>query len=119
MKRDKGFTLIEVLAALMIFSVAIIGLSHTGTQSAQTVSVLEQKMLAGVVADNALVEARRKPLKMGTQAGKETAKGYPFEWEVITRKTPVKSYFEMTVKVRRLDQEQVILERTSYRQGGG
>ena len=39
MKED-GFTLVEVLAALLIFSFAIIGLTRAGTESVRAVSVL-------------------------------------------------------------------------------
>ena len=57
MKQD-GFTLIEVLAALAIFSIAIIGLSGANTQSIKTTDRVTDKTYAGFVADNQLVLAR-------------------------------------------------------------
>ena len=55
---ELGFTLVEVLAALLIFSFAIVTLTHSGAESVRAVSVLEQKTYAGIVADNRIVRAR-------------------------------------------------------------
>ena len=50
--RDDGFTLIEVLASLLIFSLAIIGLTRSSMESVRTASVLQNKSYAAIVADN-------------------------------------------------------------------
>lgn len=115
--RDAGFTLIEVLAALLIFSMAIIGLSHAGTESARAVSALDEKMLASIVADNQLVLARQGPLEIGTQQGQETAMSRGFEFDLLTRKTDTPNFYQIIVKVRRDDGEQVLIERTAFRKG--
>ena len=54
---EAGFTLVEVLAALLIFSFAIIGLTHSGTESVRAITILEHKTYAGIVADNRIVQA--------------------------------------------------------------
>ena len=66
---DRGFTLVEVMAALMIFSVAIVGLVGVNNQGLRTVNAIEQKMIAGVVADNVIVEARRKDVQISESDG--------------------------------------------------
>ena len=68
---EAGFTLVEVLAALLIFSFAIIGLTHSGTESVRAITILEHKTYAGIVADNRIVQARLKPLKIGVSIGEE------------------------------------------------
>lgn len=114
--RDDGFTLIEVLAALVIFSVAIVGLIQLNTQSIRTVSSLETKMLAGVVADNVIVEARReKDISLGEKDGEEIAKGRKFEWAQDITATEMENFYRIVVKVRAADSEQVLIERTGFR----
>ena len=113
--RDAGFTLVEVLASLLVFSIAIIGLTKAGTESARALSVIEGKMLAGVVADNQLVLARQSRLETGTKTGEETVMDRAFEFELITSETEVKDFFQLTVKVSADETEQVLVERTAFR----
>jgi len=114
--KDDGFTLIEVLAALMVFSIALIGLTRAGTESARAVGVIEDKMLAGIVADNQLTLARIDQLKNGTQSGHTVLMSRPFEYEISTSKTDVTGFFRVIVKVRHENSDQVIVERTAFRQ---
>ncbi len=115
-RKDDGFTLIEVLAALVIFSVALTGLVHVNTQSVRTVNSLEAKMLAGIVADNVIIEARRKELQKGSQSGEEIAKGKKFIWEQEISETELKGFYEIVVSVKANDKDQVIVKRRAYRQ---
>ena len=79
-QKDSGFTLVEVLASLLIFSVAIIGLTRSGTESVRAIIVLEHKTYAGIIADNRIVQSRLKPLKLGTSSGVERAAGREYDW---------------------------------------
>lgn len=116
MKQD-GFTLIEVLAALLVFSVAIVGLTHAGTESTRAVSAIDQKMLAGIVADNQLILSRQGPLKHGVETGEETAMSRAFNYTVETRPTEVPGFHQITVRVSAKGWAQVIVERTAFRGG--
>ncbi len=116
-KNEQGFTLVEVLAALLVFSLSIIGLTHTGTQSARAVSVISEKSLAGIVADNALIKARIQPLKIGTAEGQETQMGQSFFYKITTTQTPVENFYSLNVSVQRDGFEQVIITRQAYRRG--
>lgn len=116
--KDQGFTLIEVVAALMIFSVGIVGLIAMNTQSIRTVNTLEDRFVAGVVADNVLVEARRaERLEIGEERGQETSMGREFEWVREVARTDTKDFFKITVQVREEDQEGLLIERTAFRTG--
>ena len=114
-QKDAGFTLVEVLAALLIFSFAIIGLTHSGTESVRAVSVLENKTYAGIVADNRIVQARLKPLKIGTSSGTENAAGRNYEWREEISKTESAGFYRILVTIREQDKEQIILTRTAFR----
>ena len=67
--REAGFTLVEVLAALAIFSITGIGLVRVASENAKTARMVESRALAGVVADNHLARTlvRARPLEPGTE----------------------------------------------------
>ena len=112
---ESGFTLIEVLAALLVFSIAIIGLSHSGSESVRAVSVLEHKSYAGIVADNQLIRARLRPLQRGVETGESQMAGRDYDWRVETVETDSAGFFRMTVSVSQKDSEQTIMTRIAYR----
>lgn len=114
-QHERGFTLVEVLAALLVFSFAIIGLTHAGTQSTQAVSVISEKSLAGIVADNALVQSRLRPVKLGTQTNTVEQMGQTFSYTVTTAKTQVTDFYSLEVSVKKESQQQVLISRQAFR----
>jgi len=113
--RDEGFTLVEVLAALLIFSFAIIGLTRAGTESVRAVSVLKDKSYAGIVADNQLIRARIAPLEVGAKTGKESVSGKSYDWRVETSDTESDGFYRLIVTVSDAESDQVIISRTAFR----
>ena len=113
--REAGFTLVEVLAALLIFSFAIIGLTRAGTESLRAVSVLKDKSYAGIVADNQLIRTRIAPLEVGVKTGKETVSGKTYEWRVETSKTESDGFYRLIVTVNDIESDQLILSRSAFR----
>ena len=113
--REAGFTLVEVLAALLIFSFAIIGLTRAGTESVRAVSVLKDKSYAGIVADNQLIRARIAPLGVGVKTGKESVSGKTYEWRVETSKTESDGFYRLIVTVNDAESDQLILSRSAFR----
>lgn len=115
---ERGFTLVEVLAALLVFSIAILGLTRSGTESVRAVTILEHKSYAGIVADNQLIRARLKPLKTGVETGEDKAAGRDYDWRLETRETDSAGFYRMVVTVREKDKEQIIITRTAFRGAG-
>lgn len=111
-RKDSGFTLVEVLAALLIFSLAIVGLSHSTTQSVAHTQRLTHKTYAGVVADNQLILARMRRPEIGTKSGKEDAGGHSYSWRLETAKTPQDGLLELRVYVSQEDD--VYVSRTAW-----
>lgn len=114
MKED-GFTLVEVLAALLIFSFAIIGLTRAGTESVRAVSALKDKSYAGIVADNQLIRARIAPLEVGVKTGEESVSGKVYDWRVETSQTDNADFYRLIVTVNDANNDQVIISRTAFR----
>ncbi|MEE9346885.1 MAG: type II secretion system minor pseudopilin GspI [Robiginitomaculum sp.] len=115
LENESGFTLIEVLASLVVFSVGIIGLTGAGTQSARAVSALEIKTLGSIVADNQIVLARSQPLKTGISSGESVVMSRSFSYQLETVKTDVPNFYRIYVKVKRSGGAQTVAERTAYR----
>lgn len=115
--KEAGFTIVEVLAALLIFSFAIIGLTHSGTESVRAVSILEDKTYAGIVADNRIVQARLKPLKVGTSNGAESAAGREYEWREVISETESNGFYQILITVTSKDNDQILITRAAFRTG--
>lgn len=79
---DRGFTLAEVLVALVIFSVAAVSLAHLVTGLTAGTGHARAMMLARIEADNRLVEAVADPsvLGAGTMKGTGEQRGQRFNW---------------------------------------
>ena len=82
-----GFTLVEVLVALAIVSIALLAALRAAGQGTNNVGELRSRLLAGWVAENLLEEhhAREDWLPLGIQRGTGRQGGIEFVWrEEIT-----------------------------------
>ncbi len=116
MRKEAGFTLIEVLAALLIFSTAIMGLMHAGTENIRAVQVLEKKQLAGIVADNQLLLAlnAQTEIKPGTNQDDVQLAGRDWLWKIRTEDTGTSGFYRLTVEVKEKTSEQILVSRTAF-----
>lgn len=80
MKRQRGFTLLEVLVALAVVAVAFAGIMRSIGQSADTSLYLRDKTLATWVAQNRLAEHHIKGDWPGTGTRTGTAELAGREW---------------------------------------
>lgn len=79
---DAGFSLVEMVVALAVFSLAVLGLLNLAGENTRTAIVIEERVLAGVVADNRAVEAMtlEVPELAGATSGTETAGDRIWRW---------------------------------------
>ncbi len=115
-RQENGFTLVEVLVALLIFSTAIMGLMQASTQNIRVVQAVEQRQLAGMVADNRLLIAvnRVHKIEVGTQQNVTEMAGVKWAWIIRTSETGQAGFFKMVIDVRDERAEQIIVTRTAY-----
>jgi len=111
MKQD-GFTLVEVLAALLIFSLGIVGLSRAGAQSIAHADRLTDKTYAGIVADNQLVLARLREPQVRTESGEEVIGGRKYDWRLNTIETKQDGLFELQISV--FEDEDLLITRRAW-----
>lgn len=78
----KGFTLIEMLVALAVFSLAALALLNLTGESTRSAARAQTRILAGIVADNLSVEAaldHQRPAQVQT-SGQVTLGGRDWRW---------------------------------------
>ncbi len=101
----RGFTLIEVLAALVIVALGMLGVIEAVTQHAKNGAYLREKTLAHWVAMNLITERRLQSSPPDIQ---ETSDEIEFantrwRWTLRVSETPVESLRRMDVFVRHAD----------------
>lgn len=98
----KGFTLIEVLLALSVFSMAGIALLSTADNHFTNLSILEKKMYADWVASNQLVEAKihQSWPPQNNKKGKVEMAGREWHWQQKVIKTQDKEMRAIVIEVR-------------------
>jgi general secretion pathway protein I len=87
--KRSGFTLIEVLVALAVASLALLALARAGSAALDTQAELEQRTLALWVADNRLAELRLlRPVQPGTSRGSTLLGERQWRWQSLIQPAP-------------------------------
>ena len=99
--RGAGFTLIEVLVALAIVSIALLSALRAAGQGTNNVDELRSRLLAGWVAENLLAEHRARAdwLPLGIQRGTSREGGLDFAWREEVIATPNAAFRRVDVRV--------------------
>jgi general secretion pathway protein I len=113
---ESGFTLVEVLASLLIFSIAILGLMHAGAENIKAVRLVEQKQIAGIIADNQLILAQtdERGLRLGTSQEVVEMSGQKWDWELRVEETDLDGFLRLVVNVREENQDRLLISRTAF-----
>jgi general secretion pathway protein I len=100
--RMRGFTLIEVLAALVIVALGMLGVIEAVTQSARNGTYLREKTLAHWIAMNVITERRLQgaPPDIAETNGDVEYAGQQWRWTLRVTQTQVESMRRMDVSVR-------------------
>lgn len=116
-KKQTGFTLIEVLVALVILAVTMAAVSRTASSSINHVEALRIRVIADWVAQNRLAQhqARGDYPQPGIQTGSEEQAGKTYPWQEEIIATPNPTMRRIIVNVYAPDDKQHSLrELTGY-----
>ena len=96
----KGFTLVEVLVALAVVSIALAALSGAGSRVLATQEALQTRTLAFWVADNRLAELRFvETLQPGGSEGSSRMAGRDWRWQQRVQAAPGGDLWRVDVTV--------------------
>jgi general secretion pathway protein I len=85
--RARGFTLIEVLAALVIVALGMLGVIQAVTQTARNGTYLREKTLAHWIAMNVITEAPAAGRPV-TETSDDVERGQRWRWTRSRRRKP-------------------------------
>lgn len=99
----RGFTLVEVLVALVLFSLGVIALMSAQSTTLRTQAALEGQTLATIVAENRLVEVLGdiRPPDLGVARGNEVIGGVEYEWRQNVSAAGVADVVRVDISVSR------------------
>lgn len=101
----RGFTLIEVLAALVIVALGMMAVIQAVGQAASNSTYLREKTIAHWIAVNQLTETRlqRTPPKIDETSDEVEMAGRTWRWTMTVTQTPVESMRRIDISVRPAD----------------
>lgn len=86
--KNNGFTLVEVLIALLIIAIALTAVIHATTQTTRSLIHVQEKMTAHWVGMNVLSEVQTKMIVIQKDTplppGKTTMLGALWYWKIVT-----------------------------------
>ena len=112
----RGFTLVEVLVALVILGVALAAASRAATVAVDSAQEARLRTLAGWVAQNRAAElvASGAFPGAGSESGRSAMAGMAFEWQQLTSETPNAAFRKVEVKVLRPGGAQALATVNAY-----
>jgi len=117
MKRSSaGFTLLEVLVALLVVAIAVAALGRVGAQSLTAQSEAEARTLALWVADNVLAELRlESSLEPDRRQGSSRMGDRDWHWDALVQPAPGNEMLRVDVLVyAEVQREQPVISHTGF-----
>jgi general secretion pathway protein I len=101
-RRDRGFTLIEVLVAVAVLAIALGAVLSSVTRYAANAGYLKERTLAVFVAHNRLAEIELEPVypAIGKSDGEVEMAGTKWHWDAEVLETPDPNLRRIDVRVQ-------------------
>lgn len=115
--RSRGFTLLEIMVALAVVSIAMMALISSGANYARIQGELKERSLTHWIAQNRIAELEMKnsPPPIGEYNGTEWMGGVEWPWQVRVTTTPDDLVYRIDVYVQPLTERgQMQRQLTSY-----
>ncbi len=112
----KGFTLIEVLIALVIIAIALFAILRSTEYDVKTTQYLQNKTLANWVAMNAMAKINLGLVTVPIQNQAETLLKHTYLWSAATSASAIKGIQQVKVTVVAKGQTQPMITLYGYLQ---
>lgn len=111
-----GFSLIEMLVAVSVLALTVLALLNLAGENTRTAVIVEEQVLAGVVADNRATEALlATPAELFASAsGEDTLGDRTWRWSRRVAATDMPSIMRIDVTVMPQGEERVVAEATLF-----
>lgn len=113
MRRQRGFTLLEIMVALMIFATAAVALSKSLSEATLSTGELEKRQFADLLAQNLVVDILREGFG-NRNTGKASLAGYDFVWQRTVADTPHPSMRRVELTVRMEGEKDTLATRMAF-----
>ncbi|CAM3448428.1 type II secretion system minor pseudopilin GspI [Shewanella violacea] len=116
-KKSKGMTLLEVIVALAVFSIAAVSITKSLGEQIANMPILEERTYAQWVADNVMVDARleAKFPDIGKKDGEMELAGRDWYWRKEIVKTSDDKFRMIRVSVSNDDRyKRILVQVSSY-----
>ena len=102
LKQKNGFTLLEVLVAMVILSISLLAAIKVASEVTNSAIYLQDKTIAQWVAMNKVAEMRLagKLPKTGKSNGEEEMAGRTWRWDILVKSTAYPKLREVEVGVK-------------------
>ena len=115
--QDDGFSLLELLVAIAILSLAVLPMVASQSTAVRSSSILSEKGYAKIVAENVMTELTlsEQPPLAGTIEGEEEFAGIPYHWRATVREISSQSVTSITLTILAANNETELYELTGFR----
>jgi|TARA_R110002074_G_scaffold107335_5_gene232011 general secretion pathway protein I len=116
---QSGFSLIEVMMALMVLALGGIGMLSLMQTSTRNAAAIQERALAVIAAENLLNQALLEPRIRGGDAGVYELAGGSYAWQLLVEPTTDRDLFRMTLRVNAADTGNELARLETFRRGSG
>lgn len=117
LKSDGGFSLLELLVAVAVLSLAAVTLLDHQASAARMTGRVQEQALAAIVAENrlALLSAQEESPAIGSRSGTAEQFGVSFRWAEVVRVVPGAELMSLDVTVTADGSDAPLAKLTAFR----
>lgn len=116
MRSERGFTLIEVMVALVIVSFALTAAAAAMNQMIDNASTMRERTYASWIAQNKIAEMRLANVvpEVSTTSGEVEFGNTLWEWRAVVSETGIEDFVRIDVSVSRVESDYTIRTVTGF-----
>ncbi len=117
---QRGFSLLETMVALSVFSISAMGLLSLNTLSVRTSGELDTRLLARIVAENVAVDTVTGAVETMNQSstGEDTQRNQTFIWKRTIEPTPRPGLYSVRIEVSEAENDAVLARLSTLTRSG-